>query len=227
MTATASDVEINMCSICDTAVAGRRQLIHHFQSFHGFDASLFYKCEICCIVFPNRETMLKHSQEGHRVNQFICKICNNSYFLKDSLDHHILESHSTTAKSVSQQNHSTNSNSSTSKNSFQCDICHKVFKNKRSFSRHMKLELEKQKKIEDYVGIMDIENDMEVDYDATVADPLGEYVPCQDYQNEALYFQGYDEDNIECSDPLSFDTTNVNQFSTAVSRVNFEDYEVE
>lgn len=208
---TTMDIEINICSICDTAVPGRRNLIEHFKSVHGADTNFLFKCEICCIVFTSRESMMKHSREGHQVNNvYCCDICNKTFLLIDSLNHHMLEEHKTTAKSGSQQDHSSKS---ITKNSFQCDICYKEFKLKQSLTRHKKREHLSNM----YVGLTDIETNEGM----AEGDYFTEYVPCE---SEDLYYQGYEEDNIESFDPL--DTTNVSQFVTTGSRVNFDDYEI-
>ena len=102
-------------------------------------------CNVCLLILPDVESLLKHTNVEHAEHQFICAQCKTTFTTAEELNSHI-SSHNTSNCVVRHKEKETSTSSSSrplrprmSRRQFQCDQCDKAFVLESRLLAHMTL----------------------------------------------------------------------------------------
>ena len=102
-------------------------------------------CNVCFLVLPDVESLLKHTNVEHAEHQFICTKCKTTFATTEELNSHI-SSHNTSNCIVRHKEEETSTSASSrplrpcmSRLKFQCDQCDKAFALESRLLAHMTL----------------------------------------------------------------------------------------
>ena len=114
------------CEFCDKCFTQKVTLKTHM-AIHTDNRP--YSCDLCGKSFKQTKDVKKHKEGVHtKERPFSCTLCDNTYKQKFRLTEHM------------NQKHSMNS----TKTTYPCNLCNKIFVTKRSLKRHSEVHVEKR-----------------------------------------------------------------------------------
>ena len=107
--------ENHKCEICGKSFKKKINLGVHLNTVHIKRNIL--KCKVCGMEFSSSSGLKSHSDSVHKVVKYKCQTCDKSYSCLENLKGHINQEHDKV-------------------NSYDCDICNKVFLKKNYLAKH-------------------------------------------------------------------------------------------
>ncbi|XP_055711886.1 zinc finger protein ZFP2-like [Phlebotomus papatasi] len=127
-----------ICSICNHEFSTKQNLKRHIEDIHEKVEKVredkAYQCNQCELTFKNHYYLTKHQGVHTTVKKNICPICGQEYSTKQNLRRHIEDIHEKIKKAKG-------------KDSYQCNMCDKTFKNHYFLTKHRMIHSASKKNV--------------------------------------------------------------------------------